>query len=231
MSGASSSRNAAAQQQQQYDYGALRGDDPSGSRTAASSAGSCCKAFRSSLVLLGVALLLGGIAFLLWPTAPEVEVKDISLDGIDISQDDDDSSSSIIPSFTLDVTLELVVQITNKNLYGLTYDHIRVHVLYRGDEIAQVQADGGSVPSQSVTNATATVDLQGKQILDNFGDLWSDISNRSVPFVTVTQLTGNLDLFFLHPHIQVCASSLLLLMQPVAVAGRVCCIYRWSSHS
>eukprot|EP00246_Nothoceros_aenigmaticus_P015462 TRINITY_DN642_c0_g1_i1.p1 TRINITY_DN642_c0_g1~~TRINITY_DN642_c0_g1_i1.p1 ORF type:complete len:216 (-),score=42.88 TRINITY_DN642_c0_g1_i1:864-1511(-) len=162
---------------------------------------SCCGAFKSSIVLLLVALFLGGIVFLLWPSTPEVEVKEITLDGISISQDDD--SSSIIPSFSLDVSLELVLEIKNENVYGLTYDNILVHIFYRGDEIAQVESDGGSVGARSVTNATATLELEGKQILDNFGDLWSDVSNRSVPLVAVAELKGNLELLFFRPYIEV----------------------------
>lgn len=153
-------------------------------------------AFKLFLVALLV-VSLAALGYMLFPRQPEVEVQSITLENIRVSED----KSSFIPSFHLDVSLSLLLKITNSNFFGVVYDKLVVVFAYRGDDLGKVESTGGEVPSRSVVMATARLDLLGAPLIDHALELADDLYNRKVPMTTVTEFSGAVQMFALRPHI------------------------------
>jgi hypothetical protein len=155
------------------------------------------------LVSLILVLLAGSIftaGFVFWPTPPEVEVKDWKLNGISI---DTKNTGSILPSVYLNVSLDVLVEIANPNHAGLVYDNVTVRIEYRGDEIGQVQSEGSRIMARSTANHTATVELEGNEIIGNAKQLIADYASGKMPLRTYTSVDGNLQLWFVKPLLKV----------------------------
>ena len=150
------------------------------------------------MVFLVCSLLTAGFVF--WPTAPEVEVKEWKLNGISI---DSKETESILPAYQLNVSLDMVVEIANPNYAGLVYDTVVVRIVYRGDEIGQVQAEGSRIGGRSRANHTATVELAGDEIFENGKELAGDYYNGKLPLTTYTSFDGSLKLWFVKPLLKV----------------------------
>jgi len=151
------------------------------------------------LVLLTALIFTAGFVF--WPTSPDVEVKQWKLNGISI--DTKETESSILPSVQLNVSLDVLVQIANPNHAGLVYDHVTVRIVYRGDEVGQVQSEGSRIKARSTANHTATVELEGGEIIGNAKELVEDYYNGEMNLTTFTTVDGALQLWFVKPLLKV----------------------------
>lgn len=163
----------------------------------------CCQTACVVLAVVGALALVGliaGAGYVFWPVSPDVEVKEWKLNGISMNSEE---SESFIPSYQLNVSIELMLQIANPNYAGVKYDNLTVLILYRGVEIGEVQSEGVSIKARSTVNFTATVNLEGKEILENVKDLLVDYSKRELPLTTYTTIDGAVQLYFFKPLIQV----------------------------
>lgn len=179
-----------------------------------------CGAVRSSITMLFLALLLSGAGFLVWPATTEVVVKQIKLDGIDVEKDP--GSSTLVPSLILHISMEMLLEVTNSNYFGVSYDSIVVQIFYRGDEIGQAVLEQAEVPARSTVSVPAVLDLKGQQIFKNVAALWADTVNRKIPFDTVTQFSGAVELFSWRPQVKVCSLVIAMIACCVSVA---CCVW------
>ncbi|CAK9224335.1 unnamed protein product [Sphagnum troendelagicum] len=152
-------------------------------------------------IFIIIMLLSVCAGFLLWPSQPVVELKRWKLDGITIDQRHD--GKSIFPVVDFNVTLDVLLEIKNRNFAGVEYDYWRTRILYRDSEVGDVKLKGGSIRARSVVRVPAVINLETRQILENASELWMDYVNRRLPLTTRIQFIGALQFFFLKPHVEV----------------------------
>jgi hypothetical protein len=151
--------------------------------------------FLVALLLISLAIL----GYMVFPRQPDIEVKTITLETINLHVDDE---KSIIPTVNLDVSLSLRMKITNSNFFGVIYDKLVIVFSYRGDDLGTMESGGGEVPSRSVVMATARLELLGTPLLNHSLQLIEDVSNREVSLQTVTEFDGAVEMFSLRPRIK-----------------------------
>jgi hypothetical protein len=154
--------------------------------------------------VLGAVLLLvyiSGAVYVLWPMSPEIEIKNWKLNGVSIGGKQ--GSGSVVPTVQLNVSLDLLIQMHNPNYVGGMYDLLTVQICYRGVEVGVVQSERVSIKPQSTVNFTATVDLEGHEILEKAKELWIDVSKGELPLTTLTTVDGAVQFLFIKPHVQV----------------------------
>jgi hypothetical protein len=74
-----------------------------------------------------------------------------------------------------------------------------------------VQSERVSIKAQSTVNFTATVDLEGHEILDKAKELWIDVSKGELPLTTLTTVDGAVQFLFIKPHVQVALACNLVV--------------------
>ena len=84
--------------------------------------------------------------FVFWHKALEVKVKEWKLNGISINSKE---TESMLPTYQLNVNLDMVVEIAIFNHTGLVYDTIVIWIVYRGNKIEQVQAESFRIGAHS----------------------------------------------------------------------------------
>ncbi|KAG0576603.1 hypothetical protein KC19_5G093000 [Ceratodon purpureus] len=173
---------------------------------------SCCTfSWPVVVVLVVMVFLVGGMVtagFVLWPTAPGVEVKMWKLNGISV---DSKETESILPAYQLNVSLDMLVEIQNPNYAGLVYKDVTVRIVYRGDEVGQVQSEGERIKARSSANHTATVELEGNEIFDNAKELVADYYNGELPLTTYATFDGYLKFWVAEPLLKVTVACDLVL--------------------
>ncbi|KAL2612983.1 hypothetical protein R1flu_024675 [Riccia fluitans] len=165
------------------------------SRSSCEGVFSACRVVSAAFILL---VLIGGV-FLAWPRKPVVDIRKVTLEDIKFHMDD---KKSVIPSVTLDLSLSLILKITNLNFVGVDYDSVEVNFSYRGDELGKVQSEGGLVPARSVSLVAAVLDLKGLQLLKHVSDLIVDVASNEVPIETTTVFSGTVQILMFRPHIE-----------------------------
>jgi hypothetical protein len=174
--------------------------------------GRCC-AFSPSIVIVTVILvmLVGSITtagFVFWPTPLDVQAKEWKLNGISIVTKE---TKSILPSYQLNVSLNVLVEIKNPNYAGVVYDNVTVRIVYRGDDLGQVKAEGSRIEARSTANHTATVNLKGNEILNDAKQLMEDYSDGKLPLTTYTAFDGSIQFWFVKPLLKVTVACDLVL--------------------
>ncbi|BBN17529.1 protein MpLEA-like57 [Marchantia polymorpha subsp. ruderalis] len=157
---------------------------------------SACRVLTAAIFLLSMV----GTGFILYPKEPVMDLRRVTLEDISFHMDD---GKSIIPSVTLDLSLSLLLKITNTNFFGVDYDKVVVHISYRGDELGKVQSQGGLVPARSVAMVAALLDLKGTQLMKHVSDIIVDVANNEVPIETRTVFSGVVQIMMFRPHIEV----------------------------
>lgn len=171
---------------------------------------SCPFSWPIVIVTVILVFLVGSIVsagFVLWPTPPEVVVKEWKLNGISI---DSRETESILPAYQLNVSLAVLVEIANRNYAGLVYDDVTVRVVYKGGEIGQVRSEGERIGARSKANHTATVELEGNELFGNAKELLADYYNGKLPLTTYTSFDGFLKLWVVKPVLKVRGVSYVL---------------------
>ncbi len=153
------------------------------------------------IIIIIIMLLTVCAGFFFWPSQPVVELKRWKLDGITMDQRHD--GKSIFPVVDFNVTLDVLLEIKNRNFAGVEYDYWRTRILYRDSEIGDVKLKGGSIRARSVVRVPAVINLETRQILENASELWMDYLDRRLPLTTRIQFIGALQFFFLKPHMEV----------------------------
>ncbi|KAJ4957665.1 hypothetical protein NE237_024776 [Protea cynaroides] len=134
----------------------------------------------ASLVLLGVAI------FFLWPSDPEIIVVGLGLNHVKVHT---------IPTVSLDISMPITVKVRNRDFFSLNYRSLVVAIEYRGKQLGYVTSQGGHLRARGSSYIDATLQLQEVEVYDVF-QLLKDLTRGRIPFETVTQVQGQLGLFF-----------------------------------
>lgn len=147
----------------------------------------CCRLFRRRAICLAFLLLFAGAIFLLWPSDPDVSIVRFHLHRFRIRT---------FPIISLDVNLHLTVKIRNKDFYSLDYDSLIFAIGYRGKQLGLVRSNHGHVRPRGSSYANASLALSGVEILADVIPLLEDIRRGEITFDTVSEVDGQLGLFF-----------------------------------
>ncbi|CAK9174615.1 unnamed protein product [Ilex paraguariensis] len=143
---------------------------------------------RQRIILCTTTLLLAAsVIYLLWPSDPYLSIVRLHLDRLKIRTR---------PLPCLDITLDLIVKVRNRDFYSIDYDSLTVAVGYRGKQLGFITSDNGHVKARGSSYINATLVLDGVGILSDVIFLLEDLAKGSVPIDTVTQVRGQLGLFF-----------------------------------
>ncbi|KAA8540423.1 hypothetical protein F0562_024658 [Nyssa sinensis] len=146
-----------------------------------------CRQYRFRLICTGILLLVALAAYSLWPSVPDLKIARLRLDRIEIHT---------APQIAIDITLALIVQVINRDLYSLDYHSLYVAIGYRGKQLGFVRSDHGLVRARGSSYVDAKLEFDGVEVLSDIMFLLEDLARGSVPFDTVTEVCGQLGLFF-----------------------------------
>ncbi|XP_043725592.1 uncharacterized protein LOC122672160 [Telopea speciosissima] len=138
-------------------------------------------------LLCGISLVLLCVPiFFIWPSDPDISVVRLRLNHVHIH------ISSIV---SLDISMPITVKVRNPDFFSLDYRSLVVSIGYRGKQLGFVTSHGGHLRARGSSYIDATLQLQGIQVYDVFY-LLEDLARGSIPFETVTEVQGQLRLFF-----------------------------------
>ncbi|CAK9185661.1 unnamed protein product [Ilex paraguariensis] len=140
------------------------------------------------ILLWTTSLLIAAAAvYLLWPSDPELSIVRLSLDRLKIR---------VLPSPSLDITLDLVVKIRNRDFYSIDYESVIVGIGYRGKQLGVATSAHGHVRARASSYINATLVLDGVEVLSDAILLLEDLVKGVIPFDTVSMIRGRIGLFF-----------------------------------
>ncbi|XP_024529145.1 uncharacterized protein LOC112345843 [Selaginella moellendorffii] len=169
-------------------------------------------AFITIAVVLGL-LVLGGLAWLLWPKPPEITVESVQLLGFSTNSKFPDNS--MIPEVVLDVNLGVNLRVRNRYVIGVRYDRMTVYVDYYGYEMCKGELEGGEIPARGSVEVSGTIDLRGAEIVYNSAQLLADVSRRELPIHLRIGFYGNVGASFFRPPIKA-SVNYDILVDPVS---------------
>lgn len=91
----------------------------------------------------------------------------------------------------------MTLKVHNLDVYSMDYKSLDVKVGYRGKKLGHVRSKHGHVKALGSSYVDAVLELECVKVLSDLVFLLEDLARGSVPFDTVTQVTGRLGLFFL----------------------------------
>nr|XP_027126321.1 uncharacterized protein LOC113742639 [Coffea arabica] len=145
------------------------------------------RTWRRCLICLLTLVLLGLAVFLLWPSDPEVSIVRLRLDHLRIH---------LFPKASLDITLDVTVQIRNRDFFSIDYKSLIVAIGYRGKQLGYATSDHGHIKARGSSYVNATVHLSGVNILSDMLMLIEDLATGEITFDTDTKIGGQLGLAF-----------------------------------
>ncbi|CAN6449759.1 unnamed protein product [Victoria cruziana] len=156
-----------------------------------------CSILSTSVTLIFLLCLLSGAIFVVWPSDPRLDVVRLEMDHIRIStKNPAPPSLAGMPSVFLDVLMNLTLRVSNPDFFGVNYRSVAVSIGYRGKDLGFVTSEGGRIRARGVSYIDAVLDLDGIQVLHDVIYLLEDLSRGSIPFESLADLEGALDLFF-----------------------------------
>jgi hypothetical protein len=151
---------------------------------------SCLRRFSArTLPLLLLLTLLGGLAFLLYPSAPAARVADLRVARFRVNPP---------PLPKLDLGLALRLRVRNPGLIlPLRYRAVSAAVSYRGHLLGSARAwpGSGELAARDVACADADVWVDAVRVLDDVVELIGDLAAGSVPLEIVTEVVGAVRVF------------------------------------
>ncbi|GMQ08670.1 hypothetical protein CsSME_00052289 [Camellia sinensis var. sinensis] len=142
-----------------------------------------CRLISAAAFLLLLSLSL----YSLWPSEPYLNLSRLRLHRIHIHT---------VPSISVDVALNLTVNVRNVDLFSIDYNSIVVSIGYRGKQLGLVTSDRGYVRPRGSSYVNATLELEGVEVLSDVILLLEDLARGSIAFDTVTEFHGKLGFFF-----------------------------------
>ncbi|TVU40141.1 hypothetical protein EJB05_13591, partial [Eragrostis curvula] len=133
--------------------------------------------------------LLGGLAFLLYPSAPAARVADIRVSRFRVNPP---------PLPALDLGLALRLRVRNPGLVlPLRYRAVSAAVSYRGHLLGSARAwpGSGELAARDEVYADADVWVDAGRVLDDVVELIGDLAAGSVPLEIVTEVVGAVRVF------------------------------------
>ncbi|KAJ4718151.1 Late embryogenesis abundant protein [Melia azedarach] len=135
-----------------------------------------------------VILFLAALAYILWPSDPDLKIQRFHLTHVQIHTK---------PVICIDISLNVTLKVHNLDVYSMDYKSLDVKVGYRGKKLGHVRSKHGHVKALGSSYVDAVLELECVKVLSDLVFLLEDLARGSVPFDTVTQVTGRLGLFFL----------------------------------
>jgi hypothetical protein len=149
-----------------------------------------------TLPLLLFLALLGGAAFLLYPSAPAARVADLRVDSFRVQPP------------VLDLGLALRLRVRNPGfLLPLRYRSVSAAVSYRGHLLGSAKAwpGSGELAARDEVYADAQVWVDAGRVLDDVIELIGDVAAGSVPLEIVSEVVGSIEVFRFHIPVKVIA--------------------------
>ncbi|XP_042491828.1 uncharacterized protein LOC122071522 [Macadamia integrifolia] len=147
---------------------------------------SICHSLRRNLLYGSSVVLLCLVIFFLWPSDPVVSVVDLRLNHVHVHT---------IPTVSLDISMPITIKVRNPDFFSLDYRSLVVAFSYRGRQLGFVTSHGGHLRARGSSLVDATLQLQRIEVYDVF-HLLKDLARGRIPFETLTQVRGQLGLFF-----------------------------------
>jgi LEA14-like dessication related protein len=132
-------------------------------------------------------ILLAAIMYVLWPSDPDVKIVRFKLNRVHIHT---------FPRVAVDISIFVTVRVRNTGVYSMGYTFLDVGVGYRGKRLGHVRSESGHVRARGSSYVDAVLEFDGVELLADVVYLLEDLARGTVPFDTVTEIKGQLGLFF-----------------------------------
>ncbi|KAJ6706346.1 LATE EMBRYOGENESIS ABUNDANT (LEA) HYDROXYPROLINE-RICH GLYCOPROTEIN FAMILY [Salix purpurea] len=166
-------------------------------------------------------LLLSALVYVCWPSDPMVEVVRLRLNKIRIHT---------LPIINVDLSLYVTLKVRNLDVYSMDFTSLDVAVKYRGKRLGHVRSDHGHVRALGSSYVDAEIDLRGISVLSDVVSLLEDLGRGTVPFDTVTEVSGKLGLFFFGFPLKAKSSCEVLVNTHSQTIARQTCYPEVSRH-
>ncbi|KAG6780476.1 hypothetical protein POTOM_013336 [Populus tomentosa] len=143
---------------------------------------------RWAMITIAFLLLLSALVYVFWPSDPMVKVARLRLDKIRIHT---------LPIINIDLSLYVTLRVRNVDVYSMDFRSLDVAVKYKGKRLGHARSDHGHVRALGSSYVDAEIDLRGISVLSDVVSLLEDLGRGTVPFDTVTEVSGKLGLLFL----------------------------------
>ncbi|GMI82069.1 hypothetical protein like AT1G52330 [Hibiscus trionum] len=130
-------------------------------------------------------VLLATLVYIFWPSDPGVKIVRMHVNHMQIHT---------IPVISLDISFLLTLRVRNSDVYSMDFTSLDVAVGYRGKMLGHVTSEHGHVTAMGSSFVEARLELKGVEVLSDVVYLLEDFAKGTVPFDTVTEVTGSLGL-------------------------------------
>ncbi|KAL4279011.1 hypothetical protein GQ457_03G041710 [Hibiscus cannabinus] len=144
--------------------------------------GSGCRRLYTGTASL---VLLATLVYIFWPSDPGVKIVRMHVNHMQIHT---------IPIISLDMSLLITLKVRNSDVYSMDFTSLDVAVGYRGKMMGHVTSEHGHVRAMGSSYVEARLELKGVEVLSDVVYLLEDFAKGTVPFDTVTEVTGSLGL-------------------------------------
>ncbi|KAK7340096.1 hypothetical protein VNO77_20790 [Canavalia gladiata] len=144
------------------------------------------------LIIVGLVLVLN----LLKPKDPRADLVSATLEGI--------APRVTLPAIDIqiNVTLDLKIQVENRNHVSFKHQGGKSVLLYGGKEVGETQLYPGVIPSKGSTILPCRLTLQAEKLASNFSGLVEDLMGGQISMGAVTRIPGRVTfLGFIKKHI------------------------------
>ncbi|KAL3598439.1 hypothetical protein D5086_006357, partial [Populus alba] len=142
---------------------------------------------RWPMITIAFLLLFSALVYVFWPSDPMVKVVRLRLDKIHIHT---------LPIINIDLSLYVTLRVRNVDVYSMDFRSLDVAVKYKGKRLGHARSDHGHVRALGSSYVDAEIDLRGISVLSDVVSLLEDLARGTVPFDTVTEVSGKLGLLF-----------------------------------
>eukprot|EP00250_Pteridium_aquilinum_P031584 c4387_g1_i1 orf=454-1074(-) len=179
----------------------------------------CCGVCTILLILIVVILVI--LAFTVFkPKQPKMRVDNITLEDFQA-----DVVLNIPPSIKLNVTLGLVVSVTNPNKVGFKYYNSTTHMFYRDVEVGLVPIPSGQLDAGQTKQISTSIELLADRLITD-SRLYKDFFAGSIPLSTTSEISGKVNILnIIKRHIDtssVCNFTIAVGNTSTAIDNMVC---------
>ncbi|XVE85639.1 hypothetical protein DITRI_Ditri17bG0106700 [Diplodiscus trichospermus] len=176
----------------------------------------CCGV--TAIFILIIAIVLTTLALTVFkPKNPEITVYPQGLENIAFGRLGG-FSNNFLSNATANVTVGMVVAISNPNYGSFKFKNTTAFVNYRGDVVAEVPIQQSLVPAHGKLNISTSADFMVDRLVSNTS-FWADVFAGSVNFTTGATVHGMVTMLkVLKLHASVpssCVISIFVLSQSV----------------
>ncbi|MCO5582509.1 hypothetical protein L7F22_036406 [Adiantum nelumboides] len=150
----------------------------------------CC-----GIVLLLIVLVFVILAFTVFkPKKPQLHVDRITIEDFDSK-----INLNLPPSVSLNITLGLLVSVTNPNKASFRYNNSTASVFYRDVLVGTVPIPSGYMGAGATAQLSTSLKLFADRLLTD-GRVYGDFIANSMPFATTTEIGGRVKFLNIFKH-------------------------------